>query len=89
VRDLTSSPDLLAAQAARVFGPAERWPRVARTYIEGHSWAADGGLTEAAVERTLAFFADDTLRHASPRDVSDLSFLREALSSLPAVERTE
>jgi NitT/TauT family transport system substrate-binding protein len=89
VRDLTSSPDLLAAQAARVFGPAERWPRVARTYIEEHSWAADGGLTETDVERTLAFFANDTLRRASPRDVSDLSFLREALSSLPPVERAE
>lgn len=90
-RDLMADSDLLADRAARAFGPADRWQRIARAYIEANAWPADGGLTHVDVERTLAFFADDTLGRATPRDVSDLSFLRDALSvpSGPGPERVE
>jgi ABC-type nitrate/sulfonate/bicarbonate transport system substrate-binding protein len=90
-RDLMADSDLLADRAARAFGPADRWQRIARAYIEANAWPADGGLTYVDVERTLAFFADDTLGRATPRDVSDLSFLRDALSvpSGPGPERVE
>lgn len=90
-RDLMADPDLLADRAALAFGPADRWRGIAHAYIKANAWPADGGLTEADVERTLAFFAKDTLGRASPRDVSDLSYLRDALSvpSGPHPERVE
>jgi hypothetical protein len=83
-RDLMADPDLLADRAARAFGPADRWRRIARAYIEANAWPADGGLTETDVARTLAFFEHGSLGRAAPSDVSDLSFLAEAVRSLGA-----
>jgi ABC-type nitrate/sulfonate/bicarbonate transport system substrate-binding protein len=80
-RDMSANPDLVVAEATRVLGPSARWPRVARAYLDAGAWAADGGLTITDVERTLAFFENDTLRRARPHDVSDLSFLEAALAS--------
>jgi hypothetical protein len=54
---------------------------VARAYIDAGAWAADGGLTEADVVRTLNFFASPSTARLSSRDVADLRFLDEALTS--------
>jgi NitT/TauT family transport system substrate-binding protein len=78
MRDLMASEDLVVAEATRAFGPADRWHRVAHAYVDAKAWPTDGGLTEADVARTLAFFGGEVLRRASPRDVSDLRFLAEA-----------
>ena len=80
-RDLMTNPDLLVAEAVRVFGPSDRWPTVARAYIEAGAWAADGGLSEPDVERTLAFLAGQLKKELSPGDVADLRFLEEARAS--------
>jgi ABC-type nitrate/sulfonate/bicarbonate transport system substrate-binding protein len=81
-RDLMADADLLAGRAARAFGPADRWRRIARAYIEANAWPADGGLSETDVARTLAFFENDSLGRAAPSDVSDLSFVAQAVRSL-------
>lgn len=83
-RDLASDPDLLVAEATRKLGPSPTWPRTAQVYLEGRAWAPDGGLTEADVDRTLAFFSSDTARALSAQDVADLRFLQEAAASLDA-----
>jgi ABC-type nitrate/sulfonate/bicarbonate transport system substrate-binding protein len=81
-RDLASDAGLLAAEAERHLGPSPRWARVARAYVEVHAWAPDGGLTQADVVRTLAFFSTGALTGLSAESVADLTFLEEALGSL-------
>jgi NitT/TauT family transport system substrate-binding protein len=78
-RDLMADPGLVIAQAVRVLGPSDRWPRVAKGHIAAGTWPIDGGLTDADVARTLAFFPNEVLRGLSVDDVADLRFLNEAL----------
>jgi ABC-type nitrate/sulfonate/bicarbonate transport system substrate-binding protein len=80
-RDLLADLTLVVAQAERHLGPSPRWPGVAKAYLEARTWAADGGLSESDVTRTLAFFANEPLLQASADSVADLSFLREIRAS--------
>lgn len=51
---------------------------MARAFVAAGAWAPDGGLHEEDVVRTLAFFSNETLRRASPANVVELRFFREA-----------
>lgn len=82
-RDLMADPARVVAQAVHVLGPSDRWLRVAQAHIAAGIWPVDGGLTDADVARTLAFFPNEILRRLSVDDVADLRFLEQAVGERP------
>ena len=81
-RAVLADPSLLVAEAMRSIGGSASWPAVVRAYVGMMAWAPDGGLTEADVERSLAFFKRTTglKPDLTVADVADLSVLDAVLA---------
>jgi ABC-type nitrate/sulfonate/bicarbonate transport system substrate-binding protein len=81
-RAVLADSSLLVAEATRVIGVSAAWPEIARTYVRMTAWPSTGGLTEADVERSLAFLKRPGGLKADlmPATVSDLSFLGAVLA---------
>jgi ABC-type nitrate/sulfonate/bicarbonate transport system substrate-binding protein len=88
-RRVLDDPRLLYEEAARWPNMGRLDDRVVAGEVGAPAWARDGGLSEASLEATIAFFVDtDSLPPSiEPRTSADLSLLADALRAVAENDR--
>jgi ABC-type nitrate/sulfonate/bicarbonate transport system substrate-binding protein len=82
-RDMLADRAHLIREAERRLGTATDWTPIADAYLALPAWQPDGGLSDAAIAESLAFYFPPGGATPTPRvtDVADASFVRAALAN--------
>lgn len=84
--EIYENPQILVDKGAELLGEVdpELLPQVVQAFVDARVWPTDGGLTDAGVEDTIAFFdgdGDPFVNIKSAADVSDRTLLDKVLAS--------
>lgn len=84
-RESYENPDLLVEKGKELLGEIdeEALPAIVKAFLDAKVWPVDGGLTDAGVQETIAFFNNDGepfVNIKAPADVVDRTLLDKVLA---------